>query len=296
MSRVEMPPTANWLAIGRRVYLGVRKHTSLTMGSVIVLAAIIAALWGPRLTAYDPERMDLDSKLMPPVWQLGTLQHPLGTDGMGRDMVSLLLAGARTSLVISFSAVLLTLLFGCSVGLVAGLVRGWVGEVLMRVVDLQMSFPYFLLAITVASVTRPSLVTLIVILSLADWVIYARLVRGMVLQEAEKDYVQAGIVLGASRPRIAVRYVLPQVLPAIVVLATLEMATMILLESTLDFLGLGVQSMSWGMTLFDGRQYLAAGWWITTLTGFVIFITVLGFNLMGDGLRDLLDPRLKLVR
>jgi ABC-type dipeptide/oligopeptide/nickel transport system permease subunit len=266
------------------------------MGAVVVLAVVATALIGPRLTPYNPERSNLDEKLLPPVWQSGTFQHPLGTDGMGRDMVSLLIAGARTSLLISFSAVFLTLLIGCTVGLVAGFLKGLVGELLMRLVDLQMSFPYFLLAITVASVTKPNLLTLIAILSLADWVVYARLVRGMILQESEKDYVQAGIVVGASRARIATRYALPQVLPSIVVIATLEMATMILLESTLDFLGLGVQTTSWGVILFDGRQYLATGWWITTITGLVIFVTVLGFNLMGDGLRDILDPRLRLVR
>jgi peptide/nickel transport system permease protein len=280
----------------RSASLGIRKHVSLTLGSLVVLAVVGVALLGPRLTPYNPERSNLDDKLMAPAWESGNLRHLLGTDGMGRDMVSLLIAGTRTSLLISFSAVLLTLVIGCTVGLVAGFIRGVIGELLMRLVDLQMSFPYFLLAITVASVTRPTLITLIVILSLADWVVYARLVRGMVLQETEKEYVQAGVVLGASRARIALRYALPQLLPSIVVIASLEMATMILLESTLDFLGLGVQSMSWGMTLFDGRQYLATGWWITTLTGLVIFVTVLGFNLMGDGLRDILDPRLRLVR
>jgi len=213
-----MPPMANRVQVLRNTTLRIRKHISLTMGAVVVLAVVATALIGPRLTPYNPERSNLDEKLLPPVWQSGTFQHPLGTDGMGRDMVSLLIAGARTSLLISFSAVFLTLLIGCTVGLVAGFLKGLVGELLMRLVDLQMSFPYFLLAITVASVTKPNLLTLIAILSLADWVVYARLVRGMILQESEKDYVQAGIVVGASRARIATRYALPQVLPSIVVI------------------------------------------------------------------------------
>jgi peptide/nickel transport system permease protein len=257
---------------------------------------IVAALGAPLLATTDPIEQDLTVVLKPPFWQEeGSLQHPLGTDHLGRDVYSRLVYGARISLTISVLAALLGAVVGVAAGLVAGFRGGRVDAVIMRLVDLNLAFPLILLALAVVALLGANLRNLVIVMALTTWMIYARVVRGLSLGLREREFVQAVRALGAHDTRIIGRHVLPNVLAPVMVIWTLEVARVILMESALSFLGLGVPppTPTWGRMLAEGRDYLTVAGWIAIFPGLAILITVLGINFLGDGLRDLLDPRLR---
>ncbi|MGO4171949.1 ABC transporter permease [Bosea sp. TAF32] len=270
---------ANWLGL-------------LGAGLLILLLAL--ALAGPWLGLPDPTRGDLRARMLAPTLSWAGLgAHPFGTDQLGRDILSRIIAGSRVTLTIAGSAVILGGIVGVLLGLVAGYFGGWYDRVLMRLVDIQLAFPLMLLALLVVAALGPSLHNLIAVLALTSWVRYARIIRAQVLTVREREFVQASLAMGAGHARLLLRHILPNVLTPVFVVATLELARTIVLEAGLSFLGLGIQppSPSWGRMLADGRTYIASAWWIITLPGLALMLTVLSVNLLGDWLRDWLDPR-----
>jgi len=222
-------------------------------------------------------------------------EYPLGNDNLGRDILSRLLVGSRVSFVVGVTTILLSASVGSLIGAVSGFYRGPLDNVVMRFVDVWMAFPGLLLAIAFGAALGPGLVNLILALSLTNWVVYCRVVRAEVLSIRERDYVMAARIVGASDLRIILRHVLPNILAPILVISTLRMGTVIISEASLNFLGIGVQSSmpTWGGMLSDGREFMRNAWWLATFPGIAISIVVLGVNLLGDGLRDALDPRLR---
>jgi peptide/nickel transport system permease protein len=274
----------------------VRRSLLTSAGALIVGLVIVAALAAPQLATTDPIDQDLTVALKPPFWAAdGSLQHPLGTDHLGRDVYSRVIHGARISLTISVLAALLGALVGVAAGLVAGYVGGRVDAVIMRIVDLNLAFPLILLALAVVALLGANLKNLVIVMAITTWMIYARVVRGLTLGLRAREFVQAARALGAHDARIIARHVLPNVLPPVIVIWTLEVARVILMESALSFLGLGVPppTPTWGRMLAEGRDYLTVAGWIAIFPGIAIMVTVLGINFLGDGLRDLLDPRLR---
>ncbi len=254
-----------------------------------------AAAFSPLIAPHDPLDQDIGNSLAPPVWDGGSLDHPLGTDALGRDVASRLVFGARVSLEISSAATLIGAFLGLVTGAVAGFFRGWADTVLMRLGDIQLAFPFILLAIAVLGVIpdrQP--IHLIVVLGVPGWIVYARVVRSRVLAEREKEYVLAARALGASRLRILVRYVLPSTWQVVPVIAMLDLGFLVIVESTLSFFGLGINppTPSWGSSLADGRQFMVVAPWLPVLPGLAITFTVLSINLCADGLADVLDPKL----
>ncbi len=274
----------------------VRRSPLASVGALIVGLVIVAALAAPLLVTTDPIDQDLTVVLRPPFWmEDGSVRHPLGTDHLGRDVYSRLVYGARISLTISVLAALLGAVAGVAAGLVAGYLGRWLDAVIMRIVDLNLAFPLILLALAVVALLGASLRNLIIVMAITTWMIYARVVRGLTLALREQEFVQAIRALGAHDRRIIARHVLPNVLPPVMVIWTLEVARVILMESALSFLGLGVPppTPTWGRMLAEGRDYLVVAGWISIFPGIAIMVTVLGINFLGDGLRDLLDPRLR---
>jgi peptide/nickel transport system permease protein len=274
----------------------VRRSPLAGIGALIVGLVSVAALAAPWLATTDPIDQDLAVALKPPFWLAdGSLRHPLGTDHLGRDVYSRLIYGAQISLTISVTAALLGAAVGVAAGLVAGYRGGRVGAVIMRIVDLNLAFPLILLALAVVALLGANLRNLVIVMAITTWMIYARVVRGLSLTLREQEFVQAVRALGAHDARIIARHVLPNVLPPVLVIWTLEVARVILMESALSFLGLGVPppTPTWGRMLAEGRDYLSMAGWISIFPGLAIMITVLGINFLGDGLRDLLDPRLR---
>jgi len=261
----------------------------IRIGLVIVIVAILAACLGPALTPYDPAAQQLAQRLEGP-----SLAHPFGLDELGRDILSRLLSGARISLLVGLAVVSVSSIVGMLLGSIAGYFGGVVDDVISRVVDVLMAFPGILLAIGLVAVLGPSLTNVVMALSVIGWVGYARLVRGQALRTRELEFVQAARALGARAPRIVLRHVLPTAFPAVVVQATLGMAGAIIAEAALSFLGLGVQppTPSWGTMLDAGRAHLFDAPHLTVFPGLAIATLVLGFNFLGDGLRDRVDPKL----
>jgi peptide/nickel transport system permease protein len=225
----------------------------------------------------------------------GSTAHLLGTDQLGRDILSRLVYGARVSLLVGIVASLLGGTVGLTLGLLSGYLRGRTDSVVAKLIDIQLAFPFLLFAITVIAVLGPSLRNLLVILALSGWVTYARVVRGQTLSLREMDFVQSARSLGCPPWRILARHLLPNVVSYALVIMTTEIGRLIVLESTLSFLGLGVPppTPSWGMSLADGKEYLVTGWWLATFPGLAIMLVVLSMNVLGDGVRDLLEPRLR---
>lgn len=273
-----------------------RRSPLASVGALIVGLVIVAALAAPLLATTDPIDQDLTVVLKPPFWlEDGSVRHPFGTDHLGRDVYSRLVYGAQISLTISVLAALLGAAVGVAAGLVAGYLGGRADAVIMRIVDLNLAFPLILLALAVVALLGANLRNLIIVMAITTWMIYARVVRGLTLALREQELVQAIRALGAHDARIIARHVLPNVLPPVMVIWTLEVARVILMESALSFLGLGVPppTPTWGRMLAEGRDYLTVAGWISIFPGIAIMVTVLGINFLGDGLRDLLDPRLR---
>ena len=267
------------------------------LGLIVLLLVFASAILAPLIAPHDPVAQDLKLRLLPPAWDAqGNPAYFLGTDHLGRDVLSRVIYGARISLLVGFSSVLASLVLGAVLGLWAGYYGGWIDDLISRLMDIQLAIPYMLLAVALVMVLGASLPNLILVLVLYGWTVYARLVRGQVFSVREREYVIAARTVGARSPRIIFRHILPNVVSPILVMATLEIANMIIFEAGLSFLGLGVRppTPSWGGMLADGRDYIAAGtWWPATFPGLAISLTVLSVNLVGDWLRDLLDPRMK---
>ncbi|HEV8641305.1 MAG TPA: ABC transporter permease [Methylomirabilota bacterium] len=261
---------------------------------VLLLGAVAAA--APWLAPHDPTRQSLRARLTAPTLAAADGQaHLLGTDHLGRDVLSRVIYGARVSLVIGFAAVTVGGLIGAALGLLAGFRGGWLDGVVMTLADAQLAFPFILLAIGIIAVLGPSFPTLIVVVGLSGWVAYARILRSQVLVLRSREFVDAIHALGGSTLRIVLGHILPNVVSSLVVIATLELARAIVLEATLSFLGLGIQppTPSWGGMIHEGREYLDSAWWISTCPGTVLMLTSLVVSRTGDWLRDLLDPTLR---
>jgi len=271
------------------------ENKSAVFGLIMVLAVIFSAIFAPLISPHDPILQDVEKRLLPPIWQEGASPaYLLGTDHLGRDIVSRLIYGARISIVVSVSAVALSAFLGTFIGLISGFYGGKVDNIFMRIADVQLAFPFILLAIAIIAVLGPNLQNIIIVMGITGWVIYARVVRAEVLSLREKEYILAVKALGGSDRRIIFKHLFPNVIPPVIVIVTLEMARMIIMEAALSFLGLGIQppTPTWGGMLADGRVYISTSWWLATFPGLVIMLVVLGINLLGNWLRDILDPRL----
>ncbi len=269
------------------------------LGLVIIIAVLSMAVFAPYIAPHDPEKVDLRNRFQPPFWmEDGSLEFPLGTDSLGRDVLSRIIYGSQKSLLVSFSATLISSILGVSLGLAAGFFGGKFDTVVSRMGDIQLAFPLILLSIAVIAVLGTSTLNLILVFGIANWVIYARVTRGSVLSAKQNEYVEAARASGCSSWRIMLVHIFPNIFPSIIVIATLSLAEIVIMESSLSFLGLGVPPPrpTWGGMLSEGRQYLHAGWWVASFPGLAIMFTVLGVNLFGDGLRDAYDPKLSVAR
>jgi peptide/nickel transport system permease protein len=279
----------------RKILRKLIENKSAIFGLIMVLGVIFCAIFAPVISPHDPILQDVEKRLIPPVGQEGAdPNYLLGTDHLGRDIVSRLIYGARISIVVSVSAVALSAVLGTLIGLFSGFYGGKVDNIFMRIADVQLAFPFILLAIAIIAVLGPDLQNIIITMAITGWVIYARVVRAEVLSLREKEFITSVRALGGSNGRIIFRHLFPNVVPPIIVIITLEMARMIIMEAALSFLGLGIQppTPTWGGMLADGRVYLVTSWWLATFPGLVIMLVVLGINLLGNWLRDMLDPRL----
>lgn len=260
-------------------------------GAALVLVAVIMALFAPLLAPMDPNAVNVTQRLAP----IGTPGHPLGTDELGRDMLSRLFWGARITLAVALVATLLAMVVGTVLGLISGYFLGWTDTIVMRSVDVLMAFPYFLLALCVIAVLGPGLLNGMIAVALVNVPFFARIMRGTTLSLANSEYVLAARGMGAGHLRILTMHILRNSISTLIVATTINIGWMITAAAALSFLGLGVQppTSDWGTMLASGRQYLASAPHVAALPGLAIFFAVLGFNLMGDGLRDALDPRMR---
>jgi peptide/nickel transport system permease protein len=288
----------------------VKRHRLAMAGAVFIMLLVLVAIVGPFLTM-DPTAADFTQKNMPPVGLSlqssvynvssdtfttrsvsGTWKHPLGTDDKGRDMLAMLVSGARVSLQVGLLATLLAILIGSLIGVISAYRGGWVDNVLMRLTDIMMTFPFFLLLVFIVFIYGPSLSFVILAIGLTGWTGVARLVRSDALSLRTREYITASRSLGVSDARIVFRHLLPNVMSSIIVMATLSIPGVILAEAGLSFIGLGDPSVtSWGVVLNAGQRSLEQAWWIAVEPGILLFLTVLAFNFLGDGLRDAFDPR-----
>jgi peptide/nickel transport system permease protein len=265
--------------------------------AVLMLLIVASAVFAPVVAPDNPLAVDIKHRLAPPAWMHGGgLDHLLGTDQVGRDLLSRVIYGGRVSLVVGVAAVVISASLGVLLGLGAGYFGGRVDWTIMTLVNIMLTFPFVLLALAVIAVLGPSLVNMIFVLGIADWPLYARVIRAETLSLREREFVTASRALGLGHLRIMFRQILPNLVSLIVVIATLQVARVIILESFLSFLGLGIQppTPAWGNMLGEGRVYLLNSWWIAAFPGLAIFVTTLAINLMGNGLRDWLDPHMKL--
>ncbi len=267
-----------------------KKNRLAVGGLVIIVIVFLMALFAPFFSPYDPGKTDVSLKLKTP-----SFQHYLGTDQLGRDIFSRMLYGSRISLSVGFIAVAISIFIGILVGAVAGYYGRWIDSLLMRFVDIMFCFPTFFLILTVVAILGPRFYNVMVVIGITSWMGTSRFVRAEFLSLRERDFVQAAQALGVKDYRIIFRHILPNALAPVFVTATLDVATAILVEASLSFLGFGVQppAPSWGNILTEGRTYIFDAWWLTVFPGLAILMTVLSFNLLGEGLRDALDPRLR---
>jgi len=275
-----------------------RRPSYVIIPIVILVIFLFIGAFGSFLAPHSPTAVDLPHRYQPPVWDAdGNWTYPLGTDSLGRDILSRMMYGARVSLEFALAAVLLTGIIGGLLGLISGYYGGWVDTVIMRFVDLVISIPLILVAMTVVIVTGPSLINLILVVSLRSWPMYSRVARAEALSLKERDFVASAQVVGVSRPRIIARHIFPNVLNSLVVLATLQIGTIIMIEAMLSFLGVGIPppNPAWGQMVNQGRDVLDTAWWVSAFPGMAIGAVVLSFNVFGDWLRDRLDPRLRQV-
>jgi len=263
-------------------------------GFTIIVLLILMAIFAPLLTPYDPAAQSVMARLKPPVWMpKGSWEHILGTDHLGRDVLSRVISGARTSLIVGVSVVLLAGSFGVIVGLIAGFKGGRTDAILMRLVDIQVAFPGLLMILLIVSVIGPSMTTMIVVLAITNWMIYARVVRGIVLSVRQTPYVEAAEMIGCRSGRVIFKHILPNLTSPLLTLGILEFTNVVLAEAAMSFLGLGVQppATSWGLDVANGKDYIFVAWWLITFPGLSISLTVLAINLFANWLRVTTDPQ-----
>ena len=269
----------------------VRNSPLTILGTLIILALILVAIFAPYIAPYDPEKTNILARLKPP-----SRDHPFGTDDLGRDIFSRVIWGSRISLQIGFTVVFSATAIGTVLGLIAGYFRGWIDEILMRITDMFFAIPSLILAMAIsAALQTRSIYTTMLAVTFVWWPAYVRIVRSSVLSLVESQFVEAARSLGASNRRIMFRHILPNSLAPLLVQMTLDLGAVILVAAGLSFIGFGAgpNTPEWGRMVAEGRNYMTTAWWTITFPGLAIFITVLGFNLLGDGLRDILDPRLR---
>jgi peptide/nickel transport system permease protein len=280
----------------RRAGLFRRVTGTAWASAALLLFIVLSAALAPLLAPHSPYDQELLARLSPPAWLPGgSWDRPLGADDLGRDVLSRLLYGSRVSLIVGLSAAIIGSVVGTLLGLLAGYAGGFVGDTIMLLADAQLALPFLVLAIGLIAVVGPSLGVLIILAGVSGWTAYARVTRGLVLGLLEQEFVLAARALGASTPRLLLKHICPNLISTVAVLATLQLASVILLESTLSFLGLGVQppEPSWGSMLGAGREYLNTAWWISVFPGLALMATILAVSLGGDWLRDILDPNLR---
>jgi peptide/nickel transport system permease protein len=284
---VQLPPRFNLM-----------RSRDFPLGPLVILGIIaFVAVFANVLAPHDPQVGSLSARFRPPFWLArGSLEYPLGTDQLGRDVLSRLIFGARVSMVVGFTAVIFAGVVGTTLGIVAGYLGGWVDQVIMRIVDAWLALPALTFAIFLAAIVGPSEMNIVIILALVYWTRYARIVRGEVLSLKEREFVRLAVVAGCSKWTIMRRHILPNVVNSAIVLASLMLGVVIIAEASLSFLGVGVPppKPAWGVMLSDGKQGLMVGyWWLTVFPGFCIMLMVLSANLLGDWLRVKLDPQLR---
>ncbi|HET9001347.1 MAG TPA: ABC transporter permease [bacterium] len=273
--------------------LALRRMPAAWIGGAIVLALLIAALLGGALVLFDPLRIVPVNKLLAP-----SPAHPFGTDDLGRDLLSRVIAGARISLLVGVLVLTIAMTVGVGLGLIAGYWGGWTDEVIMRTTDVFLSFPRLVLAVAIAATLGPGLYNAMVAVALSWWPWYTRLVRGQLLSLREQEFILAVVSLGAERRRILLRHLLPNVATVVVIQASIDFGYAILTTAGLSFIGLGAAppTPEWGSMIAQARSYMIDAWWYPTFPGLAIFVAVLGFNLLGDAIRDAFDPRLRSTR
>ena len=273
-----------------------KRNKMALMGAVVVLFWLLVALFASSMAPHDPFKGKLFHRLLPPAWaEGGNPSYLLGTDHMGRDILSRILYGSRISILIGTTVVFITTTIGIIFGLIAGFYGGKIDAVISRVVDILLAFPYLVFAIGMMAVMGPGIFNLMLALIYKEWVTSCRVVRGEVLAIKKTEYIDAARAIGVRNAVIMFKEILPNVLSPVIVVSTLRVATIIIMEASLSFLGLGIQppTPAWGSMVSEGRSYLFGFWWISTFPGLAILMLVMGINLMGEGLRDALDPRLK---
>lgn len=272
------------------IFSNINRNLLLFLGAAIVLFFIIVAIFAPFIATYDPSATNLKCTFLPP-----SSKHFFGTDDIGRDVFSRVVYGSRVSLFVGFIAVGISLIIGVILGLASGYYGGKVDSIIMRFTDIMLSFPSFFLILAVIAFLKPSIINVMIVIGFTGWMGVARLVRAEVMSVKNREYITAAILQGLSHKRIMFKHILPNVLSPVFVTATLSIAGAILLESSLSFLGLGVQppTASWGNILTDGQKNIINAWWLSFFPGLAIVFTALGYNLLGEGLRDLLDPKNK---
>lgn len=272
-----------------------RKSPVAFTGAIVFALLILVAFVAPLIAPMDPSAIDIRMRLSPPAWANGgSGNHPFGTDNVGRDVLSRIIYGARISLLVGVATVAIGGTIGAILGLIAGYYRGWVETVIMRLVDIQLAFPSILLAVAIMALVGPSLLNVIFVLSLATWAPFCRVARGQTLQVCNLEYITAAEALGLSNFVILTKHVVPNIINPLIVVASFALATNIINEASLSFLGVGVPASTptWGGMLGEGRNYLRIAWWVSTLPGIALMISVYSVNMLGDWLRDYYDPRL----
>ena len=285
----------SWLRLGARWNARRNEKGDLPLLAALVCGLLlIAAIFGTSITPYSKTGIDFDAVMLPPAWQDGgSIRHPLGTDQLGRDGLSRIVAGAQVSLMVAVAAVVFGGVLGTFVGLIAGYFGGVVGTVLARLTDAFLALPFILMALALVSALGPGLWNIVIVMILTNWARYARLVRSEVIAIKERDFVMLARIAGVSRVKIALRHVLPNAFNSVAILAVLDVGRAMMLESALSFLGLGVQppSVSWGVMLADAKSFMGFAWWLAFFPGAAIFISVLSFSAIGDWLHAKFDPR-----
>lgn len=269
---------------------------TVRLALLLLVLFVLVALFGPYLVAHDPLAGSLRARLDPPVWQEGgSWAHVFGTDRLGRDILARLVAGARISLMVCALVIAISGTIGTAVGTLAGYFGGWTDRILMRLVDLALSFPVILLALLLGAISGPSFTNIIIVISLVLWSQYARMARGETIKLRNEDFVDLARTSGLSNLRIIWAHILPNIAPSLIVVATLQVGVVIVLEASLSFLGVGVPppAPSWGSMIADGRSYITSAWWLCMIPGIAILLTVMSINLVGDALADRINPALR---
>lgn len=280
-----------------RIRRALRFDFRLVIGGALALLFVLTALAAPVLAPADPFEVNLVQRLQPPAWNTkGSSLHLLGTDQLGRDLLSRIIYGAQVSLMVGVAAVLVAALLGLPLGVLGGYFGGYVDLIIQRLIEIQMGLPFVLVAIILTVLLRPGLVSLIVVLGITGWVQYGRLSRVEVMSIKEREFITAARMIGCSDTRIIVRHIFPNLVSTLMIIASIQLAQFILAEASLSFLGLGIlpPTPSWGGMVNEGREFIWKAWWIQTFPGVAIVLSITGIGLMGDWLRDCLDPRLRI--